>query len=225
MLPIAAALWAAFRSGLHHRPWRIPPRQDKDGHGSVADRPCRDRRRHQLSRNAWEYHEGESERRMGRAIRDRRDRVFLMTKVCTHGRDAKVAMRQLDESLRRLRPTTSTSGRFTSACTTTTRSVTSRRAGSSRPSSRQRRRARFATSGSPVIRTLYPPPHARLGLSVRRVPVAAERLRCRIPQLPDSGAAGIGARRDCRHRDEESGRGWSSHPQESLQWMMPCAMR
>jgi predicted aldo/keto reductase-like oxidoreductase len=52
--------------------------------------------------NAWEYHDGESERRMGRAIRDRRDQVFLMTKVCTHGRDAKVAMRQLDESLRRL---------------------------------------------------------------------------------------------------------------------------
>src|SRR5881392_1958558 len=53
--------------------------------------------------NAWEYHDGESERRMGRAIEDRRDRVFLMTKVCTHGRNAKVAMRQLDESLRRLR--------------------------------------------------------------------------------------------------------------------------
>jgi aryl-alcohol dehydrogenase-like predicted oxidoreductase len=52
--------------------------------------------------NAWEYNEGESERRMGRAIRDRRDQVFLMTKVCTHGRDARVAMRQLDESLRRL---------------------------------------------------------------------------------------------------------------------------
>jgi predicted aldo/keto reductase-like oxidoreductase len=53
--------------------------------------------------NAWEYHEGESEVRMGRAIADRRDSVFLMTKVCTHGRDAKVAMRQLNESLRRLR--------------------------------------------------------------------------------------------------------------------------
>jgi aryl-alcohol dehydrogenase-like predicted oxidoreductase len=53
--------------------------------------------------NAWEYHDGESERRMGRAIHDRRDRVFLMSKVCTHGRDAKVAMRQLEESLRRLR--------------------------------------------------------------------------------------------------------------------------
>lgn len=52
--------------------------------------------------NAWEYHEGESERRVGRAIRDRRDEVFLMTKVCTHGRDGRVAMKQLEESLRRL---------------------------------------------------------------------------------------------------------------------------
>ena len=53
--------------------------------------------------NAWEYHEHESEVRMGRAIADRRDRVFLMTKVCTHGRDAKVAMRQLEDSLKRLK--------------------------------------------------------------------------------------------------------------------------
>ena len=53
--------------------------------------------------NAWEYHEHESEIRMGRAIADRRERVFLMTKVCTHGRDAQVAMRQLEESLRRLK--------------------------------------------------------------------------------------------------------------------------
>jgi uncharacterized protein len=53
--------------------------------------------------NAWEYHDGESERRMGRAIADRRSSVFLMTKVCTHGRDRHVAMRQLEESLRRLK--------------------------------------------------------------------------------------------------------------------------
>jgi aryl-alcohol dehydrogenase-like predicted oxidoreductase len=53
--------------------------------------------------NAWEYHDGESERRMGRAIAGRRDSVFLMTKVCTHGRGANVAMRQLNQSLRRLR--------------------------------------------------------------------------------------------------------------------------
>jgi uncharacterized protein len=53
--------------------------------------------------NAWEYHEGRSEEVMGRAIADRRDRVFLMTKVCTHGRGRRVAMRQLEQSLRRLR--------------------------------------------------------------------------------------------------------------------------
>ncbi|MDP9323892.1 MAG: aldo/keto reductase [Acidobacteriota bacterium] len=52
--------------------------------------------------NAWEYHDGQSEIRMGKAIRDRRQQVFLMTKVCTHGRDAKTAMRQLEQSLRRL---------------------------------------------------------------------------------------------------------------------------
>ena len=53
--------------------------------------------------NAWDYNDGLSETRMGQAIVDRRDRVFLMTKVCTHGRDGKVAMRQLEDSLRRLR--------------------------------------------------------------------------------------------------------------------------
>jgi aryl-alcohol dehydrogenase-like predicted oxidoreductase len=53
--------------------------------------------------NAWEYHDGKSEIRMGKAIKDRRQKVFLMTKVCTHGRDAKTAMRQLEQSLRRLK--------------------------------------------------------------------------------------------------------------------------
>jgi aryl-alcohol dehydrogenase-like predicted oxidoreductase len=53
--------------------------------------------------NAWEYHDGRSEQIMGKAIADRRDRVFLMTKVCTHGRDKREAMRQLEQSLRRLK--------------------------------------------------------------------------------------------------------------------------
>jgi len=53
--------------------------------------------------NAWEYHKGRSEQLMGTAIADRRDRVFLMTKVCTHGRGRREAMRQLEQSLRRLR--------------------------------------------------------------------------------------------------------------------------
>ena len=53
--------------------------------------------------NAWEYHEGKSEERLGKALAGRRGEVFLMTKLCTHGRDMKTAMRQLEESLRRLK--------------------------------------------------------------------------------------------------------------------------
>ena len=53
--------------------------------------------------NAWDYHEGASETRMGKALRGRREQAFLMTKVCTHGRDGRVALRQLEQSLRRLK--------------------------------------------------------------------------------------------------------------------------
>src|SRR5262249_12218086 len=49
-----------------------------------------------------DYNEGESEVRMGEALRDGyRDRVFLMTKI--DGRSRTEAARQLDESLRRLK--------------------------------------------------------------------------------------------------------------------------
>ena len=51
--------------------------------------------------NSWDYHGGESELRMGRALRDGyRARAFLMTKL--DGRDRASAARQIDESLRRL---------------------------------------------------------------------------------------------------------------------------
>ena len=53
--------------------------------------------------NAWEYHNGESEVRLGNALKGKRDQVVLMTKVCTHGRGKAVAMRMLEDSLRRLR--------------------------------------------------------------------------------------------------------------------------
>jgi aryl-alcohol dehydrogenase-like predicted oxidoreductase len=52
--------------------------------------------------NAWDYHDGMSEERMGVALKGKREQAFLMTKVCTHGRGKDVAMRQLEESLRRL---------------------------------------------------------------------------------------------------------------------------
>jgi aryl-alcohol dehydrogenase-like predicted oxidoreductase len=51
--------------------------------------------------NSWDYNEGASETRMGKALRDGyRDKVFLMTKI--DGRSKKAAAEQLDESLRRL---------------------------------------------------------------------------------------------------------------------------
>ena len=40
---------------------------------------------------------------MGKALVGRRDKVFLMTKDCAHGRDARTAMKQLEDSLRRLK--------------------------------------------------------------------------------------------------------------------------
>jgi uncharacterized protein len=51
--------------------------------------------------NSWDYNNGVSEERMGKALRDGyRQKAFLMTKI--DGRDAKTARAQLDESLQRL---------------------------------------------------------------------------------------------------------------------------
>jgi aryl-alcohol dehydrogenase-like predicted oxidoreductase len=52
--------------------------------------------------NCWEYHRGKSESWMGNSLKGRRDKVFLMTKVCTHGREAALAMQMLEQSLNRL---------------------------------------------------------------------------------------------------------------------------
>ncbi|MDP9001424.1 MAG: aldo/keto reductase, partial [Myxococcota bacterium] len=52
--------------------------------------------------NCWDYNDGESEKRMGKALADGyRDRAFLMTKL--DGRTAEAANAQLDQSLSRLR--------------------------------------------------------------------------------------------------------------------------
>jgi uncharacterized protein len=50
--------------------------------------------------NCWDYHDGYSEELMGKAIHDRRDKVFLMTKNCE--RDYAGSMKCLDDSLKRL---------------------------------------------------------------------------------------------------------------------------
>ena len=52
--------------------------------------------------NCWEYRRGKTEIWMGAALQGRRDKVFLMTKTCPHGRDASLALQMLEESLHRL---------------------------------------------------------------------------------------------------------------------------
>jgi predicted aldo/keto reductase-like oxidoreductase len=55
--------------------------------------------------NSWDYNSGESEIRMGKALKDGyRQKVFLMTKI--DGRTAEAAAKQLDESLKRLQTDT-----------------------------------------------------------------------------------------------------------------------
>ncbi len=52
--------------------------------------------------NCWDYNEGESELRMGKALQDGyRQKAFLMTKI--DGRTKQEATKQLDESLKRLK--------------------------------------------------------------------------------------------------------------------------
>ena len=52
--------------------------------------------------NCWEYRRGKTEVWMGAGLKGRRDKVFLMTKTCPHGRDGSLALLMLEESLRRL---------------------------------------------------------------------------------------------------------------------------
>jgi predicted aldo/keto reductase-like oxidoreductase len=52
--------------------------------------------------NAWEYHDGVSEKRMGKALQDGyREKVFLMSKH--HGREPELARQHLEDSLTRLK--------------------------------------------------------------------------------------------------------------------------
>ncbi|MGH2533803.1 MAG: aldo/keto reductase [Thermomicrobiales bacterium] len=54
--------------------------------------------------NAWEYNDGESERRMGKALAQEgyRQKAFLMTKDCAHDRKAHHSLWKLEQSLKRL---------------------------------------------------------------------------------------------------------------------------
>ena len=63
--------------------------------------------------NAWEYHDGLSEERVGKALQGKRDGSFIMTKVCTHGRDKQIAMRMLEDPSAGCAPIISICGKST----------------------------------------------------------------------------------------------------------------
>ena len=52
--------------------------------------------------NAWGFHRGLSEEKLGIALKGKRDKVIVMSAVCAHGPNQDVAMRMLDASLTRL---------------------------------------------------------------------------------------------------------------------------
>jgi uncharacterized protein len=52
--------------------------------------------------NAWEFHRGVSEEKLGIALKGKRHKAIVMSAVCTHGPNQDEAMRMLDASLTRL---------------------------------------------------------------------------------------------------------------------------
>ena len=136
-----------------------------------------------------------------------RDAVFLMTKVCTHGRDARVAMRQLDESLRRLRTDHLDLWQIHECVYDNDPDRHFARGGVVEALARAKAEGKvryvgFTGHKDPDIHLRM----LRVEVSVRRLPAAAERIRRPLPELPGSRPAGAGAPPNRRDRDEESRR-------------------
>ena len=90
---------------------------------------------------------------MGEALKGKRDKVFLMTKVCTHGRDKKVAMKQLEESLRRLQTDHLDLWQIHEVIYDNDPDLIFAKGGVTEALARRRSRARCASSASPGTRT------------------------------------------------------------------------
>ena len=157
--------------------------------------------------NAWDYNEGVSEIRMGKALKGCRDQVFLMTKVCTHGRDGRTAMRQLEESLSRLQTDHLDLWQIHECVYYDEPELHFARGGvvEALDKARQQGKVRYVGLHGPQG-SRDPPADARARLSVRLLPAAAQRLRRQLPQLRAAGAAGAESPRHRADRHEEPGR-------------------
>ena len=134
--------------------------------------------------NAWEYHDGESEIRLGKALDRAGATVFVMTKVCTHGRDRKTAIRQLHESLRRLQTDHLDLWQIHEVVYDERAGCHFKRGGAVEALAEAKRRARSGFVGF----TGHKDPAIHLtmlshGYPVRHLPASAQLLRRRLPQL------------------------------------------
>ena len=102
--------------------------------------------------NCWDYHDGNSEIRMGKALRDGyRQKVFLMTKI--DGQTKEAAGKQIDESLQRLQTDTIDLLQFHEVIRPGDPDRIFGPAAALKPRKPRRRPAKFATSASPATRT------------------------------------------------------------------------
>ena len=140
--------------------------------------------------NCWEYNRGKSENWMGKGLKGRRDRVFLMTKVCTHGRDASLAAQMLEESLRRLQTDHLDLWQIHGVCFDNDPELFIRPNGAAKPWTGQNSRARCDTSALPGT---------KIRRSISRCWRRAFRLtRCRCRLTPLTPRFIVSKRRYCR---------------------------
>src|SRR5271167_2158833 len=102
--------------------------------------------------NCWEYWNGRAEDWLGRGLKGRRDKVVLMTKVCTHGRGADLAMNMLEESLRRLQTDHLDVWQVHGVCFDNDPELAYAKGGVIEALTRPRNRARCGSSASPATR-------------------------------------------------------------------------
>ena len=139
--------------------------------------------------NCWEYHRGKTEDWMGKGLKGRRDKVFLMTKVCTHGREADLAMRMLEQSLNRLQTDHLDLWQIHGVSFDNDPELFIRPNGAAEASAQGER------AGQSALRRFHrsqgsgdSPGDAEHGISLRFGADAAERFRPPLPQLRNDGA-------------------------------------
>ena len=126
--------------------------------------------------NCWDYNDGASESRMGKALRDGyRQQVFLMTKI--DGRTKNAAAKQIDESLHRLQTDRIDLLQFHEVIGRQTQTASSGRTARWRRCWTRSKRARCATLVSPDTRAR----RSTYTCSTRPSPGSSRSMRCKCP--------------------------------------------